>query len=298
MHQCGILDEFGNKLCYPIGYQCPINYITLNNSDKSYNYKEYSINGIKIYYTNEAIEDGKVLGGFFVDSDLMIKYNVGECQIIDTSNISELLNSHKNILYRNSLNFDPYKDESIDTKGKAYLKWCIPGVGKERNLTLVKKLNIEYEQNKTTNKNLIDINKYMNDFYFISLPGYIIVTITFSIITISIYLRRLGDFVLHCIALTLIPNTMTFIGNIGLFVIFPYSFNNIPNFYQNIFKYITIFNIIILLISIFMTIFFIAFFCYLCHLQKKEINLLKSDGDYKCLDDKKTSELQSKNVSE
>jgi len=177
MHQCGILDELGNKLCYPIGYTCPINYITLNNSEKNYNYKEYTIDGIKIYYTNEAIEDGKVLGGFFVDSDLMIKYNIGECQIIDTSKISDLLKSNKNKLYKDSLNFDPYNDEDIDKKGKAYLKWCIPGVGKERNITLVKKLTIDYELNKTTNKELTGFMKDFSRFYFISLPGYILITI-------------------------------------------------------------------------------------------------------------------------
>ena len=55
----------------------------------------------------------------------MKNYNIGECQIITTGKISELLNSHKNKLYKNSLNFDPYEDKNIDQKGKAYLKWCI-----------------------------------------------------------------------------------------------------------------------------------------------------------------------------
>ena len=46
MRQCGILDELGNKLCYPKEYNCPINYITLNKTDKNYNYKEYTRDGV------------------------------------------------------------------------------------------------------------------------------------------------------------------------------------------------------------------------------------------------------------
>ena len=39
-----------------------------------------NVDGVTIYYTNEAIEDGKVLGGFYVDSDLMRNYNIGRNQ--------------------------------------------------------------------------------------------------------------------------------------------------------------------------------------------------------------------------
>jgi len=34
--QCGILDELGNKLCVDKSFWCPINYITLNPSDRNY----------------------------------------------------------------------------------------------------------------------------------------------------------------------------------------------------------------------------------------------------------------------
>jgi hypothetical protein len=33
---CGILDNLGNKLCYPNYLKCPLNYITTNKSDSNY----------------------------------------------------------------------------------------------------------------------------------------------------------------------------------------------------------------------------------------------------------------------
>ena len=101
---CGILDEYGNILCIRKKYPCPINYVTLNSSDRNYTYKSYTIDGVTIYYTNEAVNDEKILVGFYVDSDLMINYNIEDCQIITTGKISELLNSHMNKLYRKSFN--------------------------------------------------------------------------------------------------------------------------------------------------------------------------------------------------
>ena len=294
MHQCGILDEFGNKLCYPIGKNCPINYITLNSSDKNYNYQEYTIDGVKIYYTNEAIEDGKVLGGFYVDSDLMIKYNIGECQIIDTSKISELLNSHKNKLYRNNLKFDPYKDKDIDKKGKAYLKWCIPGVGKERNITLIKKLNIDYELNKTTNKNITNFTKNIKINYFIGLPGYIIVTILLSITIFLIIIRK---FIAGCTSGIIFFNVLVLVSSISSRVSHSeLSDVNKSNFYKNIFNIIIRLNIAIFWMNISFTIFFIFFSCYLCYINEIDFfhGSKKEKNNYKSLEDKNAMELQKK----
>ena len=297
MHQCGILDEFGNKLCYPIGYNCPINYITLNSSDKNYNYKEYTIGGVKIYYTNEAIEDGKVLGGFYVDSDLMIKYNIGECQIIDTSEISELLNSQKNELYRNNLEFDVYKDENIDKKGKAYLKWCIPGVGKERNITLVKQLTLDYELNKTTNINITKFTKGIKVPYFICLPGYIIVTITLIITTILISFRKLMGCGGVNMGGTIFFSLITLVGSFSSFVTHSELCDvNKSNFNQDIFNTIIRLNITIFWINFPLTIFIIFFICYLTCLNEKPLfdKNIKTDNNYKSLEDKKETELQNK----
>lgn len=176
--KCGILDELGNKLCFPDSLPCPINYVTLNSSDKKYNYTEYTIDNITIYYTNEATEDGRVLGGFYVDSDLMINYNIGECQIITTGNISDLLKSHENKLYQNvSLQFDPYNDENIDQKGKAYLKWCIPAVGKEKNIAVIKNFMEVYKNKQLIDEKLEKIRGYYKYMYFIGLFPFLVFNI-------------------------------------------------------------------------------------------------------------------------
>ena len=121
---CGVLDELGNKLCYPDGLACPINYVTTNLSEINEHttiYSAVTLGDKKIYYTNYAT-DGKVLGGLFVDTDLKINYNDIDCKTLDTSTISELLLHNYNKLYRNSLDFDPYDEETSELKkrGKSY----------------------------------------------------------------------------------------------------------------------------------------------------------------------------------
>ena len=175
---CGILDELGNILCLPTFEECPINLVTTNRSE-ILDYSDYDLTRIgdkTIYYTNKAI-DQKVIGGIFVDSDLMIKYNGIECKILDTSTISELLQHNYNKLYRNSLNFDPYDEEAdeLDNRGKSYLKACSPGIGKEKNITKMKELSVEYKLNITNNRDIIKPIKVLFIVsYFISLPGYIV----------------------------------------------------------------------------------------------------------------------------
>jgi len=80
----------------------------------------------------------------------------------------------KNKLYRDSLLYDPYKDKNIDEKGKAYLKWCIPGFGKEKNITKINKTNEIFLFNKTNNKEILEpIKTKIKISYFICLPGFI-----------------------------------------------------------------------------------------------------------------------------
>ena len=189
--QCGILDELGNKLCISESSACPINYITLNPSDRNYTYKNITIDGITIYYTNKAIYDGRVVGGFYVDSDLNINYNIGDCQIIATGKISELMNSHENKLYKKSLNFDPYKSKDIDKKGKAYLKWCIPAVGKEQNITLIKELYEIYKNNQTVSKTIYSIRSDDEYLYFLAILGKVIIIIMLMINIFCLRKRKL-----------------------------------------------------------------------------------------------------------
>jgi len=274
-HQCGILDELGNKLCYPNNKKCPINYITLDKSDHKYNYSSYIIDGVTVYYTNEAINDGKVLGGFFVDTDLMIKYNIGDCQIISTGNISELLNSHENKLYRDSLLYDPYKDKNIDEKGKAYLKWCIPGFGKEKNITKINKTNEIFLFNKTNNKEILEpIKTKIKISYFICLPGFIglIVAMIFLVFAFNTQNKRKSTFNCKCITfkgviillIFIISFILIFIGSVYSMVIVKKLFKAIDlNLNQNIIKVLTILNIIGFSINMLLIILFIVSLKYL-----------------------------------
>ena len=151
MKMCGILDELGNKLCIPKTKDCPINYIKLSNDslDKKYNYSFSNIGNKSLIYTNEAVSN-KIIGGLYVDSDLLIQYNEKDCEILDTGNINELINENK-ILYKNVLNFDPYSEANINDKGKSYLKWCIAGQGRNKDLNIMKKENISFSLNQTIN---------------------------------------------------------------------------------------------------------------------------------------------------
>ena len=173
---CGILDDLGNKLCYPQYLPCPLNHISTNRS--GFNYSNYgSANLLKktVYFTNEEPENGKVIGGLFVDSDLLIKYNDEDCEKLEEGTVMNLLNSHSYRLYRDSLNYDPYTYISgVVQNGKSYLKWCVPGVGKEKNISKIKELKVVFDFNVTNNKNVINpIKTLSTGSYFVCLPGYI-----------------------------------------------------------------------------------------------------------------------------
>ena len=64
-------------------------------------------------------------------------------------NISDLIKNNPYKLYQNVLNFDPYKDTNIDQKGKSYLKWCITGKRRIRDIDKIKALKIIYDNNVT-----------------------------------------------------------------------------------------------------------------------------------------------------
>ena len=173
---CGILDNLGNKLCYPQYLDCPLNYITTNISDCNYTkYESTKLKNKTVYFTNEATENGKVIGGLFVDSDLMIKYNDEDCEILEEGIVNDLLDTHPYKLYKNSLSFDPYNHRTdVVQRGKSYLKWCIPGYGKEKDISKIKELKVEFDFNITTNKEIISSVKiFSSASYFVCLPGYI-----------------------------------------------------------------------------------------------------------------------------
>lgn len=192
---CGILDNLGNKLCYPSEYECPINYITTDIKDDNISdYKVFYINDTKYYYTNKKNETGKILGGLFVDTDLLIKYDKEDCEILETDTISSFFESNYYSLYINSLDFDQYTYNNIYKTGKAYLKWCVPGVGKEKNIDIIKDRTKKYEHNVTNNKDYLrPIKKKVDKYYFIILPGYILVFLNMVISSLCYCCNKINE---------------------------------------------------------------------------------------------------------
>jgi len=276
---CGILDELGNKLCYPNSESCPINFVTTNLNEISMYSGYYSTNiGDKtIYYTNKAY-DKKVFGGLFVDSDLMINYNDIDCKTLDTSTISELLLHNYNKLYRNTLDFDPYDEEKdeLDKRGKSYLKACVPGNGREKNITKIKELMVEFNLNITNNgKTIKPIKVLFIISYFISLPGYIISVLFLLVLLCSFNFQNNIDSKFRCgcsehknkllIIIIIISHIFTISGSI-LSVI-----NNHYNLFEginlqsgsNIIKVLFVINYIAFSLNILLILFICAFLIYL-----------------------------------
>jgi hypothetical protein len=276
---CGILDEFGNILCLPTYEECPINLVTTNiNEISGYSgYHSTKVGNKTIYYTNKAYNQ-TVLGGIFVDSDLMIKYNGIECKILDTSTISELLLHNYNKLYRRSLDFDPYDEEAdeLDKRGKSYLKACSPGLGKEKNITKMYELLAEYKLNMTDNEYIIKPIKVLFIVsYFISLPGYLVSFLFLFILLSSFNIQNNINSIIACgckekgnkliIIILFISFTLTIVGSILSII------NNLHNlgdgYYLNlssvIISTLIVINYITFSLNILLILFILVFIIYL-----------------------------------
>ena len=181
---CGILDDLGHRLCVRYKTSCPINFITTNESEIlniTDNYKAVNLtDDITIYYTNNSNVTGRIVQGLYVDSDLALMYTDG-CEVIDTENITDLLNDHKNKLYKDVLSYDPYKDYNINLKGKSYLKWCSPGFGQNINLTIMKEIDSEFYRNVTENDVICGVRRIYEGLYFFELGAHIILLIFYII---------------------------------------------------------------------------------------------------------------------
>ena len=53
-------------------------------------------NNLSLYYTNEAVETGRIIEGLFVDSEYYIQYE-GGCEILEQGIIQELLDDNGNV---------------------------------------------------------------------------------------------------------------------------------------------------------------------------------------------------------
>lgn len=117
--QCGIIDKYGNKLCLPKNEKCPINNISMGYEppDKAHSYVPIKVGNKTIYYSNDFVEDGRIIKGLYSDSDVNIQFKEN-CSILDTYNLSYFLEENKKIYE------DKYISPSMKNNGKSYLKYC------------------------------------------------------------------------------------------------------------------------------------------------------------------------------
>ena len=94
---CGIIDNYGNKLCIQSKLKCPINYISENQIKGNKPYSSLSFNNKTLFYGNDPdSKDRKLFAGIFVDADIYLNKDDYEKEILDINNISELLRENKN----------------------------------------------------------------------------------------------------------------------------------------------------------------------------------------------------------
>ena len=170
------------------------------------------------------------------------------------------------------------------------------GVGKERNITLIKRLKEDYELNKTTNNNINNYKNGMKIVYFFGLPSYIIITILFIILTILFKLRKFIYLYEGILGFTFFFNTLSFLAGINsIFINSELLEINKSNFYQNTFKLLIGLGTTIFWMHILLTILFFIFHIYLCYLDKKDTTANRPTGEnnYKSLEYKNTSEIKN-----
>jgi hypothetical protein len=184
-----------------------------------------------ILFSNKKVE-GKIIEGLYADSDLMLQYNDG-CQILDTDTISNFINGNK-LLYRDSLenDYNPYKDVSVDNKGKSYLKWCTQNNGKGFDLFKLREIKNEYLYNVSINKEIIEQTKnYFKGDFLSSLFAFIyyFIVICFYIINI---LSEIYDYPYFSICMSCFISDIDLLNGIYFsLLLIPYIFLNLISIY-------------------------------------------------------------------
>jgi len=252
-----------------------------------------------VYFTNEEPENGKVIGGLFVDSDLLIKYNDEDCEKLEEGTVMNLLNSHSYRLYRDSLSYDPYIHRSgVVQNGKSYLKWCVPGVGKEKNISKIKELKVVFDFNVTTNKNVINPIKTLSTAsYFVCLSGYIGLFFLLIIFIFSFFkqneigshfggfLRCSSSFNLILFIIFVVSSLLVLIATILAGInIGHISTGNKLDLGTNIFNTLIIFDIVIICMNIVLLI-LICIFCLYLFVTPKYLPDQESITQYKTYQD-------------
>ena len=96
--QCGILDTYGNKLCYDIRYICPLNDIIINSPSeasgyisKGYDYYIFGNTGDNLYYKRGTLDKGVIAYWYIQES--WPRYINDNNFIFDKKTFNEVFNS-------------------------------------------------------------------------------------------------------------------------------------------------------------------------------------------------------------
>ena len=154
---------------------------------------------------------------------------------------------------------------------------CVPGVGKEKNISKIKELKVVFGFNVTTNKDIINPTKtFSTASYFVSLPGYIglffvLIVFIFSFFEQNMIHFNVGGF-LRCsesinwllFLIFVVSSLLVFVGttlacvNIGNI-----SKGNKLDLPTNIFSLLKLLNITIICVNIIVIILIVIFSIYL-----------------------------------
>ena len=115
-----------------------------------------------------------------------------------------------------------YSEKNIDNLGKSYLKWCIVGQGRNKDLNFMKKENISFSLNKTINEHSIpSILQYIKPHLVFSILGSIFMPIFFIIFLFAFFAVNEVGFNLCC---CINSEVLFIILSLSLFIFFFYIF--------------------------------------------------------------------------
>ena len=259
---CGIIDDNENKLCLGSTSNCPINYLSENQTNSNIIHSNIIIGNKTFYYTfdDKNKMKRKIIAGLVADTDLYLNQDNDEKVIIDTDTISGFLADNKNLYKEVNLGYDPYKEENIDNKGNSYLRIFYSNkVNLEELRDKINTYNLHHKINEDAINPIRKNTKYIMIFGLISY-------ISFLIFMLMFFCSHRFDGLLSVFALLFI---VFYIVSFIYVCINISKFNKLKNFDKNFDNFPRIINLIIFSLYLVLLAYIIFLFIYLGYLRDK-----------------------------
>ena len=263
---CGIIDDNENKLCISSSSNCPINYLSENQTNSSKIHSTVIIGNKTFYYTfdDDNKMKRKIIAGLVADTDLYLNEDNDEKVIIDTDTISGFLADNKNLYKQVNLGYDPYKEENIDKRGNSYLRIYY---NKKVNLQELRDNINTYNLHHKINEDVINpIRKYIKFVFIFGLISYIS-----FLITIALFLTvggiedkeiKIGSYFILLFIVFYIVSFIYICINIS-------KFNKLKNLDKNDDNFPRMINLIIFILYLVLFAYFIFLFFYISYIRDK-----------------------------